>query len=144
MNIYDLLKSEHREFEDWAERITETEGASETREKLWATFKTELEAHAAAEEQTLYAKLFGHAKTQEKARHSAAEHKTAADLVEELDDTDMSTGAWLQKFKKLKEAVEHHIKEEENEVFPQAREVLDGAEEAKLIDEYRHRKRAEK
>jgi hemerythrin-like domain-containing protein len=37
---------------------------------------------------------------------------------------DMSQGAWLQKFKKLRHDYEHHIDEEEDEVFSRAREVI--------------------
>ena len=44
--------------------------------------------------------------------------------MEELNDTDMSSPAWLATFKKLKERYEHHMEEEEEDVFPVAKKIV--------------------
>lgn len=143
MNIYQRLIEDHGKQRGMAAGLADTEGASNERQRLFNAFYEELEAHAAAEEQTFYAELIATADGQEKARHSVAEHKTAADLLKELTQTDMSSGAWLQKFKKLKEEVEHHLDEEENEVFPLAMTLISDERAEELAQEFDERKQAE-
>lgn len=143
MDIYKRLEQDHDRQKDLAARLVETSGDSEDRRQLWADFKAEAEAHANAEEQTFYAALIENPDTQEKARHSVSEHKTASDLIEKLGDTDMSSASWLQTFQTLKEELEHHIEEEENEVFPKARSVISDDEATRLADEFETRKSAE-
>lgn len=143
MNIYSRLKKDHDEHRDMAKQIMDTSGNSEKRRQLWDKFKPEVVAHANAEEQTFYATLIEEPDTQEQARHSISEHKEADDLIEELGDMDMSSSGWIQKFEKLKEELEHHMDEEENEVFNEAKQVIDSAIADKLCNEFEERKRAE-
>lgn len=143
MDIYQRLEQDHDRQRDLAARLAETSGDSEDRRQLWEAFKAEAEAHANAEEQTFYATLIENPDTQEKARHSVSEHKTASDLIEKLSELDMSSGNWLQTFQTLKDELEHHIEEEENEVFPKARSVISDDEATRLADEFETRKSEE-
>jgi iron-sulfur cluster repair protein YtfE (RIC family) len=135
MSIYERLKADHDRQRDLAARIVETAGDSKERRELWQAFKVELEAHASAEEQSFYAGLMQAPAASDQARHSVTEHKEMADLCEEIDEIDMSSGAWLTRFKKLKDDVEHHLDEEEADVFPLARENM-SAETEKAIEAY--------
>ena len=141
MDIYQRLKQDHDKQRELAGKITDTEGNSEERRRLWKEFKPEAEAHAAAEEQTFYATLIEKPDGQEKARHSISEHKEAADLIEELSKLGMGSGGWIQKFKKLKEELEHHMKEEEDEVFQRAKKLIDQREAKRLAETFEERKR---
>lgn len=143
MDILERLKQDHRRQEALAGQLVETSGDSKERRTLFEEFKTEAEAHANAEEQVFYAALIEEPDSQEKARHSVSEHKEAADLLEELTEGDMSSSGWLQKFKKLKEALEHHIEEEENEVFALARKVLPDDSLRCMVGDFNERKEAE-
>ncbi len=143
MDIYQRLEQDHDRQRDLAARLVETSGDSEERRQLWSEFKAEAEAHANAEEQTFYAALIEDPDTQEKARHSVSEHKTASDHIEKLSELDMSSGAWLQTFQTLKEELEHHVEEEENEVFPKARTVISDDEAARMADDFETRKSEE-
>jgi hypothetical protein len=60
---------------------------------------------------------------QDSARHLVHEHQKLNDLMEELNETDMSSPGWLRKFQKLHQDYKHHMKEE-NEVFGRAKEVI--------------------
>lgn len=138
MDIYARLKTDHQRQRELAGQIAETSGASSERKRLYAEFRDEATAHASAEEQTFYAELISRPDGQKKARHSVHEHKTAADLIEELDKLDMASSGWLNKFNKLKEELEHHMREEENEIFKRARKLIDeqtARELARLFDE---------
>lgn len=140
MDIYDRLKADHDRQRELAAQIVETTGDSDERRSLWEQFKPEAEAHANAEEQVFYAALIEDAETQEKARHSVSEHKEAADLIEELSEMDMGSGGWIQKFTKLKDELEHHMDEEENEVFRKAREVIPDDEAQRMVGDFDSRK----
>lgn len=143
MLIYDTLKLDHRTQEELAERLMETSGDTAERRDLYSRFKTEVEAHAAAEEQTFYAALIAEPDGQDQARHSIAEHKEASDLIEELEALEMSNGGWMQKFKKLQDELSHHIEEEERDVFALARELISEEQAQRLSEEFDERKNAE-
>ncbi len=143
MDIYERLKKDHSKQRTMAKKLSGTEGDTPERRALFAAFKIELEAHADAEEQVFYAALMAKPDGQEKARHSIAEHKEAADLVEELENTPMDEGAWLTKFKQLAHDVVHHVDEEEKEVFPLARKLIANDKVEAMADAFNTRKRAE-
>jgi hemerythrin-like domain-containing protein len=69
---------------------------------------------------------------QEKSRHSVSEHKEAADILEELEEMEFSSPGWLARFRSLRQALEHHMDEEEDEVFALAKKLIP-ADEAKEI-----------
>ena len=123
-DIYSAIKADHDEHRALLERIANTSGASEDRKTAWDAFYRDVKSHAAAEEETFYSKLISKTWGQDAARHSVHEHQQLDDLMEELRELDMSEGAWLEKFKTLKHDYEHHMEEEENEVFTRAKDVI--------------------
>ena len=127
-DIYTAIKTDHDEHRALLETIADTSGASETRKEAWDAFYHDVKSHAAAEEETFYSKLISKTWGQDAARHSVHEHQQLDDLMEELREMDMSEGAWLEKFKTLKHDYEHHMDEEEDEVFTRAREVISESE----------------
>ena len=143
MDIYARLKDDHGKQRGLCAGLAKTSGDTAERRRLFRELKQEIEAHAAAEEQTFYAELIACAEGQEKARHSISEHKEAADILTELADMDMNTGGWLTRFKTLHDDLLHHMDEEEDEVFRLAKSLI-GAERAEeLASEFDVRKRAE-
>ncbi|EBA05926.1 hemerythrin domain-containing protein [Sagittula stellata] len=150
-DIYTAIKSDHDRHRALLETISDTSGASDTRKAAWDEFYHDVKAHAAAEEETFYSKLISKTWGQDAARHSVHEHQQLDDLMEELNETDMSSSGWLTRFKTLRHDYEHHVDEEEDEVFSRAKEVIDDSEikgygerflrrkqeEAGLIDEKR-------
>lgn len=143
MNIFDEIIEDHEKQREQMDILANTEGDSEERKKIFDEFTKELKAHAAAEEQVFYANLMEDPDGTDKARHSVAEHSEALALIEELNNTSKSSAGWLQTFKQLKHDNEHHMKEEENEVFSRAREVFQKSEIDKMGDEFRTRKNSE-
>ncbi|MDY0077533.1 MAG: hemerythrin domain-containing protein [Bacteroidales bacterium] len=137
MNIFDELKKEHKTQRSLANDLLKTEGESTERKSVWKKLKIELQAHANAEERNLYVPMLEHDKSQENARHSIAEHHEIDELIEKLDETDMSSSAWLAHFKNLRELVFHHLDEEEQEIFTVAGRVLSAGDKDKLGYEYR-------
>ena len=143
-SIYDAIKSDHDNHRKLLNTLEDTSGDSETRRKAWDDFYYDVKSHAAAEEETFYSKLISKTWGQDSARHSVHEHQQLDDLMEELNNMDMSSPGWLAKFKTLKHDYEHHMDEEENEVFTRAREVIENSEEAGFGDRFLTRKEKER
>lgn len=142
-DIYTALKSDHDRHRKLLATIEDTEGASDKRRAAWEEFYRDVKAHGAAEEETFYSKLISRTWGQDSARHSVHEHQQLDDLMEELREMDMSHGSWLQKFKTLRHDYEHHIEEEEDEVFKRAREVIPKGEIEGYGKRFRDRKSQE-
>lgn len=140
MDIYQRLMRDHDKQRRLCRRLKETEGDSEDRRRSWDALKVELEAHAAAEEQTFYAELMKSPDATERARHSVHEHQEITELVEELEGTDMSSPHWISTLKKLAEKTVHHIDEEEEVVFPLARKLIDENRATELRTAFNERK----
>ncbi|MBD8524623.1 hemerythrin domain-containing protein [Pseudomarimonas arenosa] len=134
--IFETLRQDHDRQRRLVELLEKTEGDSRARRELFAMLKAELSSHAAAEERHFYAPLIACDLTQEKARHSIAEHHEIDELVESLEEVDMSSSAWLRRAKLLFDRVKHHLEEEEHEVFQLARNALSRAQIVQLGDEY--------
>ena len=74
--------------------------------------------------------------TQEKSRHSVAEHHELDEIIEKLEQTDYSSSAWLVEAKNLHHRLIHHLDEEEQQVFQLARKVLTEKQKTELAKDY--------
>jgi len=135
--IFEEIRKDHVTQRELLDKITRTTGDSDVREMLWKKLKTELEVHADVEERFFYRKLMNHDISQDQARHSIAEHHEIDELIEKLEETEMSSPAWLTYAKQLKEMVEHHLDEEEHEIFQVAGKALSENQKTGLAKEYR-------
>ncbi len=142
-DIYAELKHDHDKQRDMLKRLDQLSGAADERRKLFEAFRLEVQSHAAAEEESLYATMLGNPDLRDEARHSVAEHKEVDDLLGELLNMEFGSSAWDEKFAHLRHRYEHHIDEEEEEMFPAADATLDDATEARLAETYEERKPAE-
>ena len=143
-SIYEAIKADHANHRKLLDTLAETSGDSEERRSAWHEFYYDVKSHAAAEEETFYSTLMSKTWGQDAARHSVHEHQQMDDLMEELNDMDMSSPGWLQKFKTLKHDYEHHMEEEENEVFERAKEVVDDGKVDEIGANFERRKKEER
>lgn len=138
--IFERLREDHDKHRTLLDLCAKTHGASDGRDELFTKVRAELVSHANAEEKIFYAILLAADPTQEKARHSIAEHKTMDDLIEELDSMDYSNPNWVRKFETLQEKALHHMEEEEREVFQLGGKVLSDAQKAELVADFEREK----
>ena len=143
MTIYERICKDHAHHRELLNRLAQTSGDSEDRREAWNAFYYDVKAHAAAEEETFYSKLMADSDGQDDARHSVSEHKEMDDIIEELQSTEFSSPAWLQRFKTLKHDYEHHMDEEENDIFEKARQVFDKQQASTIGQQFSQRKKAE-
>ena len=125
MNAFDILKEDHKRVSDLFEKLEPTtERAVKTRGDLFATLKMELDVHAHIEETILYPVLKEVEETRDITLEGIEEHRIVKLLLAELNEMPKDTEQWTAKLTVLKENVEHHVEEEEGEMFKQARSAL--------------------
>ena len=124
MNIFEALRESHEQQRNLANQLITTSGSSDERKELFDLLKNELYAHSVAEDRYLYIPLMFDDVGLDITRHALAEHHEMDELVEKLEETDMSNPSWLATAKQLSEKVHHHLKEEEHKFFQQAGKIL--------------------
>jgi len=120
-----LLEKDHRRFEQLLKQGEDTsENAAKTRSQLLKTITIELTLHELIEEKVLYPALKLHPEAKDIVLEGYQEHHVADVIVNELNNLNVSDEKWGAKFKVLKENIEHHIREEEGEMWRTARGVF--------------------
>jgi len=131
MNAIDLLKTEHEKVKGILNQLSEsTDRALKKRAELLEKLELEITIHTQLEEQILYPafKEAGGKEQDEMYYEAKEEHRTVDSLVlPDLKSTDPSTPEFAGRVKVVKELLEHHIEEEETEMFPQAKKLLGNA-----------------
>jgi hemerythrin-like domain-containing protein len=141
MNAISLLEEDHRKMKKLLSELeSTTERGMKTREELFATVKEELTVHETIEEEIFYPALKEHPKTKEITLEAYEEHHVVDMVMAEIESVPYDDERWGAKFKVMKENIEHHIEEEENEMFKQARQVFDDDELEALGEQMRVRK----
>ena len=142
--IFATLERDHDRHRELLDRLLKTSGDSEERETLFTELTRELKSHAAAEEQALYSTMLRKPPTTGETRHSVAEHHEIEEALNDLAATDMSSSAWLQKFKDFDHQYRHHINEEEEDHFPDFAKYLDEDDREHMRQVFDRRKEEEK
>ncbi|MDT7541613.1 MAG: hypothetical protein QOE33_1517 [Acidobacteriota bacterium] len=125
MDAITLLKNDHEKVSGIFSKLDETtERAEKTRTELFAQLKQELDVHAHIEETIFYPAIKNEAETRDITLEGFEEHHVIKMLLKELAGMPVETEQWTAKLKVLKENVEHHVEEEEGEMFKSTREVL--------------------
>ena len=120
-----LLETDHRRFRDMLEQGEKTtERAVKRRTELLKALSGALNVHELIEERVLYPALEPHAEARDIVLEGYEEHHVADLLIKELQTLARSDERWGAKFKVLKESIEHHLEEEEGNMFRTARAVL--------------------
>jgi hypothetical protein len=141
MDALKLLEADHKKVKDLMEEIeATTERAVKTREELFTKLRHELEVHEAIEEEIFYPALKEHPKAKELVLEAYEEHNVVDMVMGEIDGVAYEDETWGAKFTVLKENLEHHIEEEESEMWEQARKVFDEDELVDLGDRMAARK----
>jgi hemerythrin-like domain-containing protein len=129
MDAITLLKTDHDKVKKLLNELeTTTERGVKIRSELFATIKGELTVHEAIEEEIFYPELKAHPKAKDIVLEGFQEHHVVDLLMGELESLDVTDESWGAKAIVMKENIEHHIEEEEGEMFKIARRVFDAAE----------------
>jgi hemerythrin superfamily protein len=133
MDIFNLLKEDHDKVKNLFQKLEKTEETSE-RDELFGQLEHELTIHSRLEEEHFYPALEHDPRTKDLISEALKEHKQVDQVLEDLMDMLPDDGDWDETLKELNRLVEHHVTEEENTMFPKARQVL-GEEKAQELAE---------
>lgn len=129
MNPFTIMKKDHKTVKGIFADLEKAKG-KERKEKLFEELHNELEAHAYMEEKAFYPEIKDPKTTHDLTLEAYEEHHVVKVLLKELAALGKDHDEWDAKLKVLQENVEHHVKEEENELFPKAEKIIgDRAEE---------------
>jgi hemerythrin-like domain-containing protein len=145
MDVFALLKADHERVAEMLETIDKTtERAAKGREDTFTRLKAELDLHAMIEEEVFYPSLEEAEETRDITLEAYEEHRLVKQLLTELEQEPKNTEEWTAKFTVLKENVEHHVEEEEGEMFKKARQALSKEEIDELTKRVEQAKRQNK
>ncbi|HKY04391.1 MAG TPA: hemerythrin domain-containing protein [Blastocatellia bacterium] len=121
MNALELLKQDHQE----ASRMMDSlEMSDQPQMQMFAQLKQALTLHTKMEETLLYPALEEHEETRDMVQEAYEEHQTVDEILAELSGLAPTGEDFTRKLAELRENVEHHVKEEETEMFPKVEQVL--------------------
>ncbi|MEA2435256.1 MAG: hypothetical protein QOG54_2713 [Actinomycetota bacterium] len=124
-NAIQLLEDDHKKVKKLlAQGDDTTENAVKTRTELFEKLKSEMEVHETIEEEIFYPALKEHPKAKEIVLEGYEEHHVVDTIMGELGETSVEDETWGAKFSVMKENIEHHIEEEEGDMFKKARDVF--------------------
>lgn len=146
MEITKALKTDHQELKKLIRAVNKSEDGEE-RKRLFTQFAELLVKHSKAEEKVVYDALIatGAEEEQESGHEGYTEHMLAETLLKKLKaGADPMSPEWSAEAKVMMEILEHHIEEEEDEIFSQVKEDFDTAERKEMGDAFEAQKEAVK
>ena len=125
IDAIELLTQDHENVKAMLEQYEALgDRAMASKKKLAIKICTKLTKHATAEEEIFYPAVRAAGKDKEDMVDEAVvEHASAKDLIAQILEMEASEELFDAKVKVLSEMIEHHVKEEEEEMFTQAREA---------------------
>ena len=133
MDAFTLMKKDHRKVDELFKNIlATTEDDLKKREKLFEELQYELNTHAFMEEKAFYPFFQEKATTHDIVLESFEEHHVVKLLLRELEKMKKDSEQWIAKLTVLKENVEHHVTEEETDLFPKVQQIISDEEAEEL------------
>jgi len=123
MDVLTFLKDEHDEAKAVFKKLEKAEGASAR--TLFDQLKRMLSLHEEMEETFFYPQLKKEEAAKDMILEGYQEHHVMDILMDEINALKPTDEAWEPKIKVLQENTEHHIEEEEDELFPKVRKIWD-------------------
>ena len=120
MNAIELLEQQHRDVEKLFKKIEKAEAGE--KERLFDELADNLAVHAAIEEQHFYPTTKD-ARTEELLQEAVEEHLAVKRIIADLLEMEPDDAQFDAKIKVLNEQVEHHVEEEEEELFPKVKKL---------------------
>jgi hemerythrin superfamily protein len=139
MDIYDYLKMDHQKVSHLFKQFKNSDSAKRKKEII-AMLLEELLIHLKAEQDIFYPVLEEHASSRQEAFHGREEHNEIENQINRLLNDKKTDKNWEEKVFKLKDLVDHHVKEEEGDIFNEAKKVISDDEACVLKEKVHYRK----
>ncbi len=123
VNAVEMLEGQHREVEDLFAKLEKAD-RGERKQKLFTQIADKLAVHASIEEEAFYPAVKAK-RTADILLESLEEHLGIKRVLADLIDLDANDETFDAKTKVLQEQVEHHVGEEEDDLFPKVKKIFD-------------------
>jgi hypothetical protein len=134
MDIYTYLQKDHRKVARLFKNIISSRTSKE-KKRLFLELKQELELHADPEHHTFYEALrTNNLIGEEDAAHADKEHNEIKKSLAKLNKVSNNTVHWWVQLGELKRIVEHHVEDEENKMFEDAKNIISESEAEELVE----------
>ena len=124
MNAIELLKKDHKEASALMEQIEVADKGDRSAKELFNELKQALTLHTQMEEQLLYPALKSFDETKDWVPEAIDEHQEVDEILTEMSALSPREDAFMDKLTELRDAVEHHVEEEETNIFPKAQKAM--------------------
>ena len=124
MNAIELLMQDHKEAASMMDQLETADKGDRSARTVFLQLKEALTLHTQAEEQVFYPALKNHEETKDMIPESLEEHQEVDQILAEMSSLSPGDDDFMDKLTELRDAVEHHVEEEENEMFPKAEQIL--------------------
>jgi hemerythrin HHE cation binding domain-containing protein len=118
-SAFELLEQDHREVEEWFDEFDELKEDDNRKGQLAEKICLALKVHAQIEEEIFYPQAREATKDNDLIDEAVVEHATVKNLIAEIEAMEVGEELYDAKMRVLGEMVKHHIKEEEEELFPE-------------------------
>jgi hemerythrin superfamily protein len=127
VNALKLLETQHRQVDELFEEFESAgEGAKKTQERLCREISDALAIHSEIEEKIFYPEVKeASSDVEDLLRESVEEHLSVKRLIADIMEKGIDDENFAARMKVLKEQVEHHVEEEEKELFPKVKKSCD-------------------
>lgn len=137
MSIFDLLKKDHEKVKGLFKQMKRHKQSPDS---LWAEIQKELKMHMEGEEKLFYPFLQEKEETHEMTMESIEEHNVAKKEMSEMMNLSVNDEWFNPKMKVLQEIVNHHIEEEETQLFKKAKKVMDKQQAQQMAEQFEQQK----
>lgn len=140
-DILSLIEVDHEKVEQLFQQMESAKGAKAM--NCFNQIYKELSLHARAEELVFYPAMMEYEETKTFIEEAESEHNSAKILLEQMKSLNPSDEEFGIKLKSLKEAVLHHVEEEEGEIFDAVRQCIKGERLQRMGQEFQAAKARE-
>lgn len=143
LTIFSDLIEDHEKIKRILKDLCKTDEQDKTRLDILQNLKSILEPHSRAEEKVFYDYLRKEGqdgKPELLANEGYVEHNVVENLISQMENADPTSVEWTAQTKVLKELLEHHIKEEEGEMFKAAKKLIPDELAHTMADKFDARK----
>jgi len=134
MDALQLLRQDHQAVKDLFDQVDDAEDGKQ-RKRIFDQIDTQLNIHSHIEETVFYPEMRKIEELKEMVEEALQEHQEVKTLLEEIEGLDPEGEEFSASLEELIENVEHHVAEEEDEMFPKVREQCDQAALDRLGDQ---------
>jgi hemerythrin superfamily protein len=124
MDALEMLKEDHQKVADLFEELDSKEEMGKMK-RLFDQIKKELETHTYIEENVFYPAMERHEELRDLVKEAYEEHRQVKALLGAISGLTRDRDKFYAKMKVLKDSVEHHVEEEEDELFPKVEDIYD-------------------